>query len=358
MVFPNCNSQINKSFRDLEFYFFFRFTIEVLNLPVQYLFCSNSYSLGIMADIEFRQIRYFVIVAEELNFTRAAERLQIAQPPLSRQIQSLETALGVELIDRSRRRVRLTPAGNVFLEQSRQLLRQLEIAIRAAQRVDRGEIGRLVVGFEGSGHSSRVLQVVQAFRSQFPDVEFVLQEMTSKQQVEALGDRLIDLGFIEPAMATDKVAIETLLTEPLMAVLAAHHPLAQQEHLALSQLATEPWITGRSNIGCGLLSRITAACAEADFTLDVRQETNDIQMMLGFVAAGLGVTLLPASVSRDSSPEVAYRPLKPPTPTVGLAIAWNPAENTAPLSAFLQTVKAISADAWDKYQRASEADAQ
>jgi DNA-binding transcriptional LysR family regulator len=291
-------------------------------------------------DIELRQLRYFVVVAEELNFTRAAERLQIAQPPLSRQIQNLEKSLGLTLLERTNRRVELTAAGQVFLLECRQILKQVERGVRATQRAARGETGQLVLGFEGAIHNDVVLKTIRTFRHQFPDVELIVQELASRQQVQGLQKGRIELGFIEPILATDDIWVESLIAEPLIVALSETHPLAAHEQLALAQLAEEVWITGRSDEGCGLLVRILAGCRAAGFTPNVKQETNDPQMMLSLVAAGVGVTLLPSSARSFFQTGVTYRPLQPPVPEVELAIAWHPQNQSPVLQAFLQTIRA------------------
>ncbi|MGD1908344.1 MAG: LysR family transcriptional regulator [Leptolyngbyaceae cyanobacterium] len=291
-------------------------------------------------DIELRQLRYFVVVAEELNFTRAAERLQIAQPPLSRQIQNLEKSLGLTLLERTNRRVELTAAGQVFFSECRQILSHVDRSVRATQRAARGETGQLIVGFEGAVHNDVVLKTIRKFRNQFPDVELIVQELASGQQIQGLQKGRIELGFIEPILASEDVEIEPLISEPLIVALAETHPLAVHKQLTLAQLAKEVWITGRSDEGCGLLARILAGCREAGFTPNVKQETNDPQMMLSLVASGLGVTLLPSSARSFFQTGVTYRPLQPPKPEVELAIAWHPENRSPVLQAFLQTLRA------------------
>ncbi|MGD1950236.1 MAG: LysR family transcriptional regulator [Leptolyngbyaceae cyanobacterium] len=287
-------------------------------------------------DFSIRQLRYFVVVAEELNFTRAAEQLQIAQPPLSRQIQNLEQTLGFTLLERTNRRVTLTPAGEVFLAECHQILNQIGQGIRAAQRVAQGETGQLVIGFEGAAHNQLILEIIRQFRTQFPDVELVMQEMPSGKQVEALQQGQLDVGLIEPIVAGDTLKIVPLLSEPLVIALADSHPLTGEEHIALSQLANEPWVTGRSNYGCGLLLRILGAFRQAGFAPTVKQETNDLQMTLALVASGLGITLLPES-SQLAKTGITYRLVKPPAPEVQLAIAWN--RQSPVVESFLQVVE-------------------
>lgn len=287
-------------------------------------------------DFSIRQLRYFVVVAEELNFTRAAEQLQIAQPPLSRQIQNLEQTLGLTLLERTNRRVALTPAGEVFLAECRQILNQIEQGVRAAQRMAKGETGQLVIGFEGAAHNERILEIIRQFRTQFPDVELIMQEMPSGKQVEALEQGKLDVGLIEPIVSGDTLKISPLLSEPLVVALADSHPLAGEAYITLSQLANESWVTGRSNYGCGLLLRILDAFRQAGFAPIIKQETNDLQMTLAFVASGLGITLLPES-SQLAQTGIAYRSLKPPAPEVQLAIAWS--RQSPVVESFLQVVE-------------------
>lgn len=293
------------------------------------------------ADIELRQIRYFVVVAEELNFTRAAERLQMAQPPLSRQIQNLEKALQVELFQRTNRRVTLTPAGQVFLSECQQILHYVEQSIRLTRRTAQGEIGRLTIGFEGAFYNEKVLSIIQKFRQHFPNIDLTLQEMPSGQQITALNQQLIDVGFIDPIINHEDVSLIKLLAEPLFVVLATSHPLASQESLNLQQLAQESWITGQNDNGCGLLMRILKSCQQAGFTPNIQQETNDIQMTLGFVASGLGVTLLPIS-ALDSKPSgVTYRAIRSPTSQIELAVAWKRQNMSPSLTSFLDIVQSM-----------------
>jgi len=312
---------------------------------VQYLFGKKSYLFSMDIDFAVRQLRYFVVVAEELNFTRAAARLQIAQPPLSRQIQNLEQMLGFTLLERTNRRVTLTAAGEVFLAECRQILSQIERSVLVAQRMAHGETGQLIVGFEGAAHHELILQMIRQLRSHFPDIELIMQEMPSGKQVEALQQEQLNIGLIEPiAAGGSELKVMPLLSEPMLVALAETHPLAQETQLTLNQLAGEPWVTGRRHHGCGLLLRILEACHRAGFQPNVQQETNDLQMILGFVAAGFGVTLLPES-SRMSQPGVVYCPIAPPVPKVALAIAWHPKRKSPVVDSFLQIVEALLGEA-------------
>src|SRR3954453_15892050 len=193
--------------------------------------------------MELRHLRYFVAVAEELHFGRAARRLQLAQPPLSRQIQGLEQELGVRLLERTKRHVELTPAGKVFLEHARKLLTEADHAVAAARRAARGEIGRLAIGFVGAATYSALPELLRVFHTRFPDVELVLYEMTSAHQHDALREGRIEVGFVRPAIPDDTLARRVARGEPLVAALPAGHRLARRdEPIPLSDLAGEPFI--------------------------------------------------------------------------------------------------------------------
>ena len=297
------------------------------------------------SDIELRQLRYFLAVAEELHFTRAAERLRIAQPPLSRQIQNLEQALDVKLFDRTNRRVALTVAGQTFLEEARKMLQVIEQGIHRTQQVALGKAGCLKIGFEGSIAHDRFLNIARQFRKQYPDIEIIVQEISSGNQIIALQKGDIDIGAIDPLFATTDLTLQLLLKEPLAAVINRSHLLANRESLRLSELSEDDWVTGQNNGNCGLLRRLLDACSRDGFVPDIRQEANDLQMMLGLIASGFGVTLLPKSVAAIAMPDVKFVPLEAtipelPTPEIQVAIAW-PKQNHSPqLQAFLEVAQA------------------
>lgn len=288
--------------------------------------------------MEFRQIQYFLAVAEELNFSRAAERLQIAQPPLSRQIRAFEEELGVELFIRTKRRVELTAAGEAFLEEARQILARVEQGVRVAQRASRGEIGRLVVGFEGSSTYDVVPMSLKVYRERFPEVELVVYAMTTDEQFQALLAGRIDIGFVVSPNNDKKLAIEIILREPLVVALPENHPLATKKEVRVRDLADEPFITFQRDRGCGLYDQVIAVCRRAGFSPRVIQEADEMQVILGFVAAELGITLLSNSAQYFQRPGVVYRTLQPST-KVALALAWRHEQQSAVLQAFTLVVR-------------------
>jgi DNA-binding transcriptional LysR family regulator len=289
--------------------------------------------------MELRQIQYFLAVAEELNFGRAATRLGIAQPPLSRQIRAFEQELGVELFCRTKRRVELTEAGRVFLEEARQILARVEQGVQAAQRASRGEIGRLVVGFEGSSTYDVIPMSLKVYRERFPNVELVVYAMTTEEQIQALLEGRIGIGFVVSPNNDKKLAIEIIWREPLVLALPEKHPLVVRSVVRVRELEGVPFIMFQRNRGCGLYDQVIAVCQRAGFSPRVIQEADEMQVMLGFVAAGLGIALLSASVQQFQRPGVVYRTLQPSTPKVALALAWRHDDPSAVLQAFIEVVR-------------------
>lgn len=290
--------------------------------------------------MELRHLRYFVAVAEELHFGRAAERLFIAQPPLSQQIQQLERELGVTLFQRTSRRVQLTPAGEVFLREARQILAGLESAVDAARRAARGETGWLGIGFAASATYDLLPAVLHDFRAQFPDVELSLRELNAAEQAQALHDRSIHVGFARPPLTETDGVVEAVLREPFLAALPESHWLAAQASLSLPMLADEPFVSFPEKPLPSYAEIVRAVCEGAGFTPRVVQEVREMQTALSLVAAGLGIALLPASVRHLHRDGVVYRPLREPAPKTELAVISRREEASPALQNFLQIVRA------------------
>jgi DNA-binding transcriptional LysR family regulator len=293
----------------------------------------------IMPRIELHHLKYFVAVAEELNFARAAERLHISQPPLTRRIQQLEKELGVQLFNRTTRRVQLTDAGLIYLEEARATLAQVKRGVGVAQRANRGEIGQLVVGFEASSAYDILPQSRQLFKKQFPNVELTFVEMRTDDLAQALHEGWISLGFVLPPLHNDALAVETILREPMVVAIPRDHPLSGKNKLALEDLAAEAFVMSSRNNRCGLYDQVISVCRHAGFTPKVVQEANEMQIMLGFIAAGIGVSLLPDHVKRLRKPGIVFRPLTPSSAKVELAIAWRRDDASPILREFLEIVR-------------------
>jgi len=294
-------------------------------------------------NIELRHLHYFIAVAEELNFGRAAERLHIAQPPLTRQIRQLEQELGVELFHRTTRRIELTEAGQVYLIEVRRILAQVQESAILAQLASRGEAGRLVVGFEGSSAYDIVPLAVKAFKEQFPRVSLTVREMTTGDQIKALHAAHIGVGFVVPPLSdTRDLLVETVLLEPLIVALPRDHPQAEQSTVDLGDLKDETFIVCPRHHKCGLYDHLISVCRQSGFSPRLTQETHEVQSILGFVAAGLGVALLPASVSHLQRPQVVYRTLQPATEKLELAIAWRREKPPPMMPVFIEIVREIA----------------
>ncbi len=272
--------------------------------------------------MELRHLRYFVAVAEELHFGRAAARLHIAQPPLSQQIKALETELGVQLFRRSRRHVELTDAGRLFLEEARATLLQARRAEETARAAAAGKRGHLAIGFVTSAAYSVLPGAVQAFRAAHPGVDLTLHDMSPSRQLDALERREIDVGLLRPPVKHPGIQTETVMDEPLVVALPRSHPLASRRRLALAALKQETLVLFPRRHGPGLHDVIVKVCMAAGFTPAPAYEPDDMQSILVHVAGGLGVSLVPCSWSGFHPDDITYRPLQPPGACVELAMAW------------------------------------
>lgn len=291
--------------------------------------------------MELRHLRYFVAVAEELHFGRAAERLHIVQPALSKQVLSLEEELGVQLLQRTKRWVRLTEAGRVFYEEARGILEKSQQAVDAARRAARGQIGRLAIGFIGPATYSILPMVLRVYRERFPDVELDLHEWTTTEQVKRLNSGFIQVGFVRMPVGDDALVLEPVLREPLMVVLPEEHPLAARDKVPLKTLANEPFILIPRHREPGLHDQYISLCRRAGFSPQVVQEAHRIQTIVGLVASGMGLSFAPASTKNLQRPGVVYRPLKESSPEVEMAIARRREDPSPVLQAFLETVDEI-----------------
>lgn len=289
--------------------------------------------------MELRHLRYFVAVADDLHFGRAAEKLFIAQPALSQQIQQLERELGVRLLTRSSRRVALTVAGTVFLSEARAILARVSSALEAARRADRGELGRLGVGFVASATYAVLPAVLRRFREDFPDVELLLYELTAAEQAGALRDGTINVGFARPFLDDPALVVEPVARESFVVALPEGHPLAARKSVALTDLAPEPFILFPSSPKPSYADTVYALCESAGFTPQVAQEVREMQTAVSLIAAGIGISLVPASVQNLRRQGVVYRPLSHPTPPTELVLAYRRDDTSPVLQVFLQTVR-------------------
>lgn len=291
--------------------------------------------------MELRHLRYFIAVAEELHFGRAAERLGISQPPLSQQIQALEEEIGARLFERTNRRVELTDAGRLFLDESRQVLAQVDKAVLLARRAHLGELGELKIGFTSSApFTSTIPSSIHAFRKAYPDVHLDLQEMSSRQVLKALLEESLQVGVIRPLALPDAVHWVELFREPLVAVLRADHPLAagSEDGLAIAALAEEPFVFFPRSYGTGLYDQVIALTRQAGFSPRIAQEASEAMTIIGLVSAGLGVLILPASFRRTRVDGVVYRTLSDPEATTAVWLVRRQNEGSPLALSFIDLV--------------------
>jgi DNA-binding transcriptional LysR family regulator len=291
--------------------------------------------------MELRHLRYFLVVAEELHFGRAAARLHITQPPLSQQIRQLEDELGVPLFQRTKRRVQLTNAGRAFREAAQQMLDQAEQAVRTAQRVHRGEIGPFTVGFVGSAMAGRFSEILLVFRTRFPEVALTLQELTTGQQVEALRQRRIDIGVLRPPIGEEDFAFETVDRESFVVVLPKTHPLASQQRIPLRALAQETVVMVPRVLWPGMEDDIVEFCQRAGCYPQRLSGATQTLTVIGLVA-GMGLSLVPASMQTVRWKGIVYRPVQERTPLADLTVVWRRDETSAVVKMFVGVVREMT----------------
>ncbi len=292
--------------------------------------------------MELRHLKYFVAVAEEMHFGRAAKRLHIAQPPLSQQIMNLEDELGVKLFDRTRRAIQMTDAGIYFLKEAQQLLLHVEQAAETARRIYRGQAGRLIVGFVGSVIHTFLPEGLRVFRERFPDVELVLQELNTAEQIKSLHARRIDVGFLYQA-AKDSLLTSQLLTQaPLMVALPKKHPLSGRKSLHIGELAREPFIANTRSSEPVVRDAFISMCHSAGFSPRIAQEAGHVHTVLGLVASGLGACILPDFIKNIRRPGVQYIPLAGSPPSVKLAVVWRSDNSSILVKSFVNVIESSS----------------
>jgi DNA-binding transcriptional LysR family regulator len=292
--------------------------------------------------IEIRHLRYFIAVADRSSFTRAAEYLGIAQPPLSQQIQALESELGVMLFDRKTRPLQLTQAGLAFLADARSILATLQQAVHNTKRIHVGELGYLVVGFTSSMANGVLPDILRTFQQDYPDVNLILREEHSSVQIDRLRAGQADLVFIYQDYQTiqaEDLQVLPLLPEPLVVVLPEHHRLAARSTLSLTDLAGEAFIMPLPQLEAGLFPHIESIFKQAQIEPNVVQKALFMVTILGLVAGEIGVSILPFSVQNLQRKGVVYRPLIEETIVDRLTAVWQIDNTSAILAKFVQIIE-------------------
>ena len=292
--------------------------------------------------IEIRHIRYLVAIAEEQNFTNAARRLHLAQPGLSHHISELERQIGAQLVDRSRRPVSLTPAGEALVEEGRRVLIAFDEAIEHAQRIARGDVGRMRLGSVPSASFDILPRLLRAYRDRYPDVNLVVREMTTPGQVDALRRGEIDVGMIRIPYDIGDLATHLIREEGIGLLLPTSHPLTKYDQVPLIALDGHPMVLFPAGPQpTRARSFIPRLCRDAGFEPNIVQEAMDSAMAISFVAAGTGVTLVPESMQGIVRQGVVYRPIAPPTPTLALVAIHRPGDLSPTVGGLLEVLEKL-----------------
>ncbi|MRX07822.1 LysR family transcriptional regulator [Pseudoduganella sp. FT25W] len=291
-------------------------------------------------SIDLKQLKYFLAVAEEKSFSRAAERLHISQPPLSQQIMKLESELGVKLFARTTRTFELTVAGKALMSEASDMLAKMRMTIDTIRQIDRGEVGRLRVGIVGSAMWGPIPSLLEEFQTKFPRVTWTLHELGPTLQYDALRAKQIDVGFWrepkldEDYLKADNLRQELCFREDVCVAINEHHPLAKQDALELMDIAEEPMLTlalDKSSFPRYLMQ----CCVKAGFQPTIFQEASEPQTLLAMVGAGLGVALMPETTSRIGWPGVVFVPIRSNPPSANLYITYTTTDDAPVVRAFL-----------------------
>lgn len=294
--------------------------------------------------MDTRLLRHFIAVAETLSFRRAAERLHMAQPPLSQSIRRLEEQLGVMLFDRSRRGTALTPAGSAALEQARLALFHADQFDRIAQATASGEAGRLRVGFVGSATCSLMPRLIPTYARRFPDVELELLESTTRQILPQVESGELDVGLIRtPVAQSGRVQLDLIEPDVFVAAVLSDSPLGRRRKIELKDLASEPFVWFSPKEVPGLHSMALLACQRAGFLPRVHQQAVQVQTIISLVESGLGVAIVPSAAARHAAPGVTFKRLSklPDDVAIGIALAWRPYAATPAARRFAEVAATV-----------------
>lgn len=287
--------------------------------------------------MELRTLRYFSVVAEEMHFGRAAKRLHISQPPLSRQMMNLEDELEVALFDRSKRGVQLTTAGSLFLLEARKVISAADAATTVALRAGRGEMGRLTVGFFVAATYAVLPRVLRNFRQHSTDVNLVLKDMELPQVLKGLIEGDIDVGFLRPPITDRRISVEVLLREPFVAVVPQEHKFSRRSRLHLRDFIDEEFVMFAPKWSV-TYAQIVNACYAIGFQPRIVQEARRAETVIGLVSAGTGVALMPSTAQLLAMPGVTYKNVAG-LPMSETAVAWRTDNTSALLRTFLEAAR-------------------
>ncbi|MGG1662050.1 LysR family transcriptional regulator [Brevibacillus sp. NRS-1366] len=290
--------------------------------------------------MELRQLKYFITVAKELHFGRAAKLLQISQPPLSQQIKQLEEEMGVRLFHRTQRHVELTEAGKFFFARVNDFLENLNLACEQAQKIHRGKLGEIILGFTGTATYSILPKILHACKIKYPEIKIVLRELTTVEQVKALQEGQIHVGLLVPPIESDSIKVEVLREESFMVTLPKNHPLAKHmSPVDLASLANESFLMPRRDDGPGYYDAMVSLCYQAGFSPKIILEAKQYHTFISLVSSGIGIALLPSSIQFIDNEEIVFLPIKDIRPTWNTSVAWNKDNKSTILQVFISLIK-------------------
>src|SRR4051812_18291488 len=287
--------------------------------------------------MELRHLRYFTAVAEELNFRRAAEKMHVAQPALSAQIRSLEEEIGVKLLRRSTRKVELTPAGRVFLQEAKGVLESALQAEQKAKQAEAGLGGTFRLGVIGPTANAWLARILRDFQQRFPDVRLSLYDLTSTEQLRRLRENELDAGLLRPPMGNPELEYKFVEESRQVLALPAGHRLARKRKIDWVDFDKEPMVLMHPNVQHGYYDAFLAACSKAKAKPRVAQYANDIQTKMWLISAGFGIAPTTATLAEVKRPGLIFRPLPPGLPPVHTILVWRRADDSPILANFLKT---------------------
>jgi DNA-binding transcriptional LysR family regulator len=302
--------------------------------------------------MELRHLRYFIAVAEELNFRRAAERLHVSQPPLSQQIKQLEEEVEVQLFERCKRWVRLTSAGRLFLEHARQVLAQVETAVLAARRTMGGESDRLSIAHSPWADLMAVPRILRCFSELHRQIQIEVQTLNSVLQVRAVKARTVDVGFMLSPPADEELQIERLVSYPLVVALRSGHRLAACERLSPHDLAGESYVMLTADVAPAYGDIVTKYWMQAGVAMKERLKVDQAHAVIDLVAAGAGFALVPAAVQECEQKGIVCRRLDPAPPELELSLAWARGAESPAINALLEVARQVVGHGFDLSQLA------
>ena len=288
--------------------------------------------------MDLRQIRYFLALATELNYTRAASQLNISQPPLTRHIQQLEHSIGVMLFDRSTRGVALTQAGKIFLEEARKIVALADHAVNKTKLAHQGQLGRLDIGIFGSSTISVIPTLLTELRKTHPNIIISLQNTTKTQQIEGVREKHLDIGFNRIYPTVPDLAVETVMLENLYVALHKDHPFANNQTITVKDLVDQPFILFPNNVRPSFADNVIMLCSNAGFAPNVVHDVEDIFTAIALISAGLGIAIVPESAISLRLSNVRYHLLDAKEAKVDLSCVYRTDNKSPALLAFLDAV--------------------